>query len=607
MSDILTDLSLGFILSWLIFAIGMLLSVYLFFRVRIWRILKTISFQKPLENHRLGLSIATALNLSLGGVVGMSTAIAIGGPGSVFWVWVFGLFAILIKFCEGKIFTSRTGAPYLDVADRWKQTVGGKIGPIGSVFSIAVVLISVLSSFVLGSVMQSNVAAVALESVKIPLVASGILIAASVIALGLFESRISKIMFSKIFPGTLAIYLLLCLVTILINIVHIPDALVSIFTDAFSGMSAASGIVGSVITVGFTQMVWSSQSTLGISSLVAAEYQDEPSPLKSGQLAALQPIISIYLIGTLTALVIVCSGNFGNERYLSLVGSSQVKNQPVYLGSGWRTSSNTLHPETDSMKHLSTPIGQYQFQPIADSIGILEIQDLSKIANGTLIPDGVRFSSWEHQVRTEVRLLDSHSDLLAAAYVPNQLDHPDAAGLMYNGVEIASITPKGTDGKWNSHLIKFSKPEIAHLLAARQSESISVQLVGYGSAGSEWVVNRIEPVVSESGVHMVIRAMTNKLGKLGLVSSSIILALISVSGLLAWYSVGSSILRDRLSSKWTTMVYLASFSSLAIVGSAVAIPHLIKLGVLVLSFMVIPIAAFLLFSSKPIVTDPSAE
>ncbi len=601
MDDVIASTS-GIVCSWLILGASVLLGITLFFRGRFWRVFKLKLIEKLPQETQLGVAIATTSSLGLGGITGIGTAIAIGGPGAMFWMWLFGILAVVIKFYEGVVFARAHSADALPTRSLILDLFSGKLSGLAPKIGFAVSLLIVGLSLSFGAAFQSAVGAAALRTWHVPGIVTGILFAIAIALLITQSERLQRPFFLKILPACMALFLLLALIICAIHITQLPATFSAIFSDAFTGLSVTGGAIGTVILAGFTCVMLSSQAGFGTSTGLLSKYCEQHTPLRAGIISTIEPIVTIFIVGTLTGLVIVSSGKFGNERYQALFTESQIKSQPVYLGSGWKSNSAALYPDKASLKRFSTTIGQYQFQPIADSIGIFEIQEVSRLINGKLIADAIRFSSWEQSVKTEVRILDSHSDLIAATYVPEVQDHPKAMPLLYNDIEIANITPKQGNGEWTSHLIKFSKPELSRLLAARRSESISIQLVGYGSSGSEWVVNRIEPVVGVAGTGTAFQAGHKRMGIVGMSIMIMAVVLIAVGAALAWYLIGFRALQSILGEKWVKG-FQVLFLGLIILGAAYALTPLFSLGLLTVALVLLPIATAVGFFTRPIQTD----
>lgn len=262
-------------------------------------------------SHFQALSAALSATIGTGNIAGVATAISIGGPGAIFWMWITAFFGMASKYAScllalkyRKINKEGTvhGGPmyYLEY--------GLKNKGLANAFAI----FATLATFGIGNMVQANsVAEPVAAAFGIPKFITGIFLGAliwSVIVGGI--KRIGQVA-SKIVPLMSIVYVVGALATIILNYRAVPDAFSQIFTYAFNPTAAIGGFAGSVvlktIQMGVARGVFSNEAGLGSSPMAhAAAKTDEP--VREGLVAMLEPLIDTLIICTMTALVIIITG-----------------------------------------------------------------------------------------------------------------------------------------------------------------------------------------------------------------------------------------------------------------------------------------------------------
>lgn len=258
-------------------------------------------------------ALATALSATVGtgNIAGVATAIAIGGPGAIFWMWVSAVFGMTTKF----------GEVVLAIKSREKKEDGRFVGGpmyylekglgmkwLAVIFSI----FGAVAAFGIGNMVQSNSVAAALEaSFGIDKLATGILLAvgASAVILGGLK-RIAKVT-EKLVPFMAAFYIIGALVIILANISKLPHAFGLIFGSAFSGTAATGGFAGATLMMamrrGVARGVFSNEAGLG-SAPIAHAAATTDHPVRQGLWGVFEVFVDTLVICSLTALAILTSG-----------------------------------------------------------------------------------------------------------------------------------------------------------------------------------------------------------------------------------------------------------------------------------------------------------
>ena len=263
--------------------------------------------------HFQALSAALSATIGTGNIAGVGTAIALGGPGAVFWMWVTAFFGMGLKFAECTL-----ALRYRTIHE--DGTVGA--GPMYYLehglgqkwLGILFALFAAIASFGIGNMVQANsVAEPVLTYFGVPKIATGLIIGGLVFAVivgGI--KRIGKVA-SKLVPAMSVFYILGALWVILANIGQVPQALGLIFSDAFTGTAATGGFAGAAVAqairFGVARGVFSNEAGLGSAPIAHGAAQTK-EPVREGLVAMLGPFIDTIMICTMTALVIVLTGAF---------------------------------------------------------------------------------------------------------------------------------------------------------------------------------------------------------------------------------------------------------------------------------------------------------
>ncbi len=271
-------------------------------------------------SHYQALTTALAATVGVGNIAGVATAIHLGGPGAVFWMWVTALFGMASKYSEafmGVRFRTTDARGEISGGPQWylKRAIPG---PLGLGLSIAFAIFAILASFGIGNMTQSNtVAAVIKDEFGVTPWISGLVLMlfTGLVLIGGIKS-IARVT-SAVVPSMIAFYVAGALVILALNIGGIPDALGMIFTDAFTGTAAAGGFTGSVIAqaiqFGVARGIFSNESGLGSAAIAAAAAKTK-HPVRQGLVSMTQTFIDTIIVVTMTALVIVSTGSWNSAN-----------------------------------------------------------------------------------------------------------------------------------------------------------------------------------------------------------------------------------------------------------------------------------------------------
>jgi len=258
-------------------------------------------------------AVATALaaTVGTGNIAGVATAIAAGGPGAVFWMWLAAILGMTTKFAEVVLavnFREKTedgrfvGGPmyYITNGLGWKW------------LAVLFALFGAFAAFGIGNMVQSNSVAAALESsFNLSPWVTGIVLAvvtALVIIGGI--KRIGAFT-EKLVPFMAAIYILGGLVIIIVNITKIPAAFALIFSSAFTGKAAIGGFAGATVAqairFGIARGVFTNEAGLG-SAPIAHAAATTDHPVRQGLWGVFEVFADTLVICSITALAIISSG-----------------------------------------------------------------------------------------------------------------------------------------------------------------------------------------------------------------------------------------------------------------------------------------------------------
>jgi AGCS family alanine or glycine:cation symporter len=288
-----------------------------------------------------GLTTALAATIGTGNVAGVAGAIATGGPGAVFWMWLIAFVGMATKYAE-----SLLAVHYREV-DELGEHVGGPmyfirngLGPGWGWLATLFALFGTLAGFGIGNGVQAHEMALALKtSLGVPELLTGVVMAVItfLVLIGGIE-RIGKVT-EVVVPFMAIVYVAGALVILLVHIGEIPAALGVIFNDAFTGQAVAGGALGTVIQKGISRGVFSNEAGLGTAPIAQAAAKPG-DPVLQGTVAMLGTFIDTIIVCTMTALVIVISGLYtGDQSGVALTMAAFDKGLP---GAAWLVTFGTV-------------------------------------------------------------------------------------------------------------------------------------------------------------------------------------------------------------------------------------------------------------------------
>jgi len=268
-------------------------------------------------SHFQALMTALAATVGTGNIAGVATAIATGGPGALFWMWITGIFGMATKYSEAVLaikyrevdkFGTMSGGPmyYISKGLGWKW--------LGVLFAI----FASIAAFGIGNMVQSNSVADAVNtSFGIPNWTTGIILAilTAMVTLGGIKSiaRVTQ----YLVPFMIIVYFTGSLVIILLKASAVPQVFVLIIKSAFTPTAAIGGFLGATVMLtmrtGVARGVFSNESGLG-SAPIAAAAAKTPNPVKQALVSMTQTFIDTLVVCTMTGLVLILSGLWDSGR-----------------------------------------------------------------------------------------------------------------------------------------------------------------------------------------------------------------------------------------------------------------------------------------------------
>ena len=265
------------------------------------------------------LCTALAATVGTGNIIGVATAIKVGGPGALFWMWMAAFFGMATKYAEGLLaikYRSKdangavAGGPMhyilLGMGEKWR--------PLAIFFALAGVLVALLG---IGTFTQVNSITESIQNTAQIDPAITALILSVFVGIAVFGGlkSISKVS-TAVVPFMAIVYILGTLTVILFNIEKIPATLALIFTSAFSPAAAVGGFAGATIRTaiqnGVARGVFSNESGLGSAPIAAAAAKTN-EPVEQGLISMTGTFIDTLIICTLTGLTILVTGVWSGD------------------------------------------------------------------------------------------------------------------------------------------------------------------------------------------------------------------------------------------------------------------------------------------------------
>lgn len=260
------------------------------------------------------LCTALAATVGTGNIIGVATAIAAGGPGALFWMWLAAFFGMATKYAEGVLAIKYrqldengqvAGGPMYYITNG----MGEKFKPLAIFFAFSGVLVALLG---IGTFTQVNAITSSIENtLHLPAEVIGIVLAilVGIVTFGGINS-ISKVA-EKVVPVMAISYLIICLTILATHYASIVPAFQLIFKSAFTPLAAIGGFAGATVSMairnGIARGVFSNESGLGSAPIAAAAAKTEWAA-EQGLISMIGTFIDSLIICTLTGLTLIVTG-----------------------------------------------------------------------------------------------------------------------------------------------------------------------------------------------------------------------------------------------------------------------------------------------------------
>lgn len=259
------------------------------------------------------LMTSLSATIGTGNIAGVATAMTLGGPGALFWMWLTALFGMAMKYAEAVL-----AVRYREQDDRGGFSGGpmyyirNGLGPRFAILSSAFALFGAMAGFGLANTVQSNsVAQVLGDQFEIHWLTTGLVLMVVVGAVILGGIRRIAATASAVVPVMAIAYVAMSALVIALHIEQVPEALGTIIDSAFNGASAAGGFAGAsvwaAIRFGVARGIFSNEAGLGSAPIAHAAARTN-EPVEQGLIAMLGTFIDTLVVCTMTGLVIMLTG-----------------------------------------------------------------------------------------------------------------------------------------------------------------------------------------------------------------------------------------------------------------------------------------------------------
>ncbi|WP_293394415.1 alanine/glycine:cation symporter family protein [Peptoclostridium sp.] len=281
-------------------------------------ILKAIKLSVTKDEYSTGdvsqfsaLATALAATIGTGNIVGVATAVSLGGPGAVLWTWLTGVFGISTKYAEGLLavkYRVRTKDGTMAGGPMYALEYGMKAKWLGILFAI----FTSIAAFGIGCMVQANsISTLVQSSFNVSVHITGLIIAAltAVVIIGGIKSIASVC--DKLVPFMAGFYILGCIIILTMTASTLPATVALIFKSAFTGHAAVGGFAGSTIMMamryGVARGLFSNESGLGSAPIVAAAAKTRNS-VRQAMVSSTGTFWDTVIICAMTGLVLVNTG-----------------------------------------------------------------------------------------------------------------------------------------------------------------------------------------------------------------------------------------------------------------------------------------------------------
>ena len=324
-------------------------GIYLTFRLQllqVFRLPKALGLIFKAKNHGEGdvssfkaLCVALAATVGTGNIVGVATAVKVGGPGAIFWMWMAAFFGMATKYAEGLLAVKYrsvdekgeiAGGPMFYI----RNGMGEKYKPLAAFFAVATILVAYLG---IGTFPQVNAIVDSFEiSFGVPKLATDVLLTVLIAAITIGGLQSIAKVASRVIPFMAVMYILISIGLIVMHLDAVPAAVSLILESAFTGTAAAGGFAGSTIMMamqnGIARGVFSNESGLGSAPIAAAAAKTK-HPAEQGLISMTGTFIDTIIICTMTGLALVLTGVWQGDAAGAAMTSAAFASAYGFFGS----------------------------------------------------------------------------------------------------------------------------------------------------------------------------------------------------------------------------------------------------------------------------------
>lgn len=273
------------------------------------------------------LMTALSATVGTGNIAGVATAIALGGPGALFWMWMTAFVGMATKYAEVVV-----AVKYREVDDKGEHSGGpmyaikNGLGPGWRWLGVAFALFGGLAGFGIGNMVQSNSIADAMNNAfGLPDWISGVVLTALTAAVVLGGIRRIGAVAEKLVPAMAISYIVAVLIVLIVHFQAIPGALATIFESAFTPTAATGGFLGATVLMaiqrGVARGIFSNEAGLGTAGIAQAAGATR-DPVYSGMIGMMGTFIDTLVICTMTGLAIMVTGVWSSGETGAVLSAS---------------------------------------------------------------------------------------------------------------------------------------------------------------------------------------------------------------------------------------------------------------------------------------------
>lgn len=325
LNDVLDAIS-GFMYTYVLIIVLIGAGLYFFIRTKAMPLTMLVESvrvvrEKPQDAQSISsfraLMLSTASRVGIGNIAGVATALALGGAGAIFWMWLIAFLGAATAFVEStlaQIYKRRAQDGYSYGGPAYYIEQALRLPALGYIFALSLVLTYVGGFNLVASynVKHAFTTYSFFNEVSTPYVVGGVLAIFMLASIVGGTKRLSAVT-AVLVPVMAVIYIVLCFVLILVNVTAIPAVFAEIFRSAFDFEAIFGGFVGSVVMLGIKRGLYSNEAGVG-SAPNAAATASVSHPAKQGLVQMLSVFIDTVVICTATALAVLSTGIQGNEE-----------------------------------------------------------------------------------------------------------------------------------------------------------------------------------------------------------------------------------------------------------------------------------------------------